>query len=128
MKTPNAIRSDSVVRFVEHRRLFGAFQPKLEPALDLLHRQCRPHSSNATPPIRSRRTTLPIDRQLCGFESKDQGIAKPQRINGFIALKDCECGGDQGAVGCFTSRCPIRWTLSVLGERTGGRISRSSND
>ncbi len=45
---------------------------------------CRPHSSNATPPIRSRRTMLPMLVSFRQIESRGQAIAKRRRINPFL--------------------------------------------
>ena len=39
---------------------------------------CRPHNSSATPPIRSRRTTLPMIIRSSGIELNDQAIGKPR--------------------------------------------------
>src|SRR6266852_7247271 len=55
---------------------------------------CRPHSSSATPPIRSRRTRLPMI-STSGFESNGQATAKRQRINLFVPIvprRSCKCG------------------------------------
>ena len=58
---------------------------------------CRPHSSNATPPIRSRRTRLPISVRFSGFEPKGQATANRRSINPFIRLRKC---GVQVSVHC----------------------------
>ena len=48
---------------------------------------CRPHSSNATPPIRSRRTIVPMLVCFRRIELKVQAIAKRRRINPLICRK-----------------------------------------
>ena len=48
---------------------------------------CRPHSSRATPPIRSSRTRLPMRFGFQQFESKGQAIANRGGINPLICRK-----------------------------------------